>query len=233
MPRLSLSRLGLWSVAALVALIAWDLLAMDLALARWFGNSSGFPLRDHWLFSGILHQGARRVAWTLQLALLLAIWWPIGVLRRLTRRERLHLLTATLINVLLVWLLKNSSQTSCPWDLKEFGGTAVYLSHWRWGVSDGGVGACFPAGHASAAFSFVSGYFWLRAKAPRAAALWLTFTLLAGFAVGMAQQVRGAHYMSHTLWTAWLCWVFAGLSYLVLERSPLRKLFASSANRGR
>jgi membrane-associated PAP2 superfamily phosphatase len=28
--------------------------------------------------------------------------------------------------------------------------------------------------------------------------------------LGLAQQVRGAHYMSHTLWSAWACWV-AGL----------------------
>jgi len=25
--------------------------------------------------------------------------------------------------------------------------------------------------------------------------------------LGLAQQWRGAHYMSHTLWTAWVCWV--------------------------
>jgi len=29
--------------------------------------------------------------------------------------------------------------------------------------------------------------------------------------MGLAQQVRGAHYMSHTLWTAWLCWSSAAL----------------------
>jgi hypothetical protein len=25
--------------------------------------------------------------------------------------------------------------------------------------------------------------------------------------LGVSQQLRGAHYMSHTLWTAWICWV--------------------------
>ncbi len=24
--------------------------------------------------------------------------------------------------------------------------------------------------------------------------------------LGVSQQLRGAHYMSHTLWTAWICW---------------------------
>ncbi len=207
----------------MILLLVWDLLAMDLALARWFGDPAGFPMRDHWLFSGILHQGARRVAWTLQLALVLSIWWPLGPLRLLTRRERVHLLVATLVTVLIVWLLKSRSETSCPWDLKEFGGVAAYVSHWRWGVPDGGRGECFPAGHASAAFAFLSGYFWLRVKAPRAARIWLSITRVAGCTIGLAQQVRGAHYMSHTLWTAWLCWVLAGLSYLVLEHWRTRR----------
>ena len=205
---------------------------MDLALARWFGEPGGFPLRDHWLFSGMLHRGARRVAWTLQLALLLAIWWPLGVMRLLTRRERVHLLVATLASVLIVWLLKSRSETSCPWDLKEFGGVAAYVSHWSWGVLDGGRGECFPGGHASAAFAFLSGYFWLREKAPRAARLWLAITLVAGCTIGLAQQVRGAHYMSHTLWTAWLCWVIAGSCYLLFEQTRLRTLFAKSGGAG-
>ena len=33
--------------------------------------------------------------------------------------------------------------------------------------------------------------------------------MLAGLLLGLAQQVRGAHYMSHTLWTAWFCWATA------------------------
>jgi membrane-associated PAP2 superfamily phosphatase len=33
--------------------------------------------------------------------------------------------------------------------------------------------------------------------------------MLAGLLLGLAQQVRGAHYMSHTFWTAWFCWATA------------------------
>ena len=224
-------RLGLWTVATLILLAAWDLLAVDLALARWFGSAAGFAYRDHWLFSSVMHQGARRLAWTLQLALLLAIWWPVGVLRLLTRRERVHLLVATLAIVFVIWAVKSASLTSCPWDLAEFGGSARYVSHWAWGVPDGGRGECFPAGHASSAFCFLTGYFWLRDKAPRAATWWLLVTLAAGFLIGLAQQVRGAHYMSHTLWAAWLCWVVAWLAYLALEHRGARTPFASPRER--
>ena len=219
MSRHSCFRLALWTAASLLLLIAWDLLALDLTLARWFGNASGFPLRDHWLASRVLHSGARRVAWALQLALVLSIWWPLGPLRVLSRRERIALVATILVSILVIFLLKNRSATSCPWELAEFGGTARYVSHWSWGVADGGEGRCFPAGHASVAFCFIGGYFWLREKAPRAAVAWLAVTLLAGLVVGISQQVRGAHYMSHTLWTAWMCWVAAGLMFLLLKPS--------------
>lgn len=224
-------RLGLWTLAALILILVWDLLGLDLALARRFGTSTGFPLRDHWLWSSVLHQGARRVAWTLQLILILSIWWPVGFLRLLTRRERVHLTIATLMTVLIIWIAKSTSQTSCPWELAEFGGPAIYISHWAWGTADGGIGKCFPAGHASAAFSFLAGYFWLREKSPRAAAVWLAITLLAGAVIGFAQQIRGAHYVSHTLWTAWLCWVIAGLLYALLEHRRMRAGFDSGALR--
>jgi membrane-associated PAP2 superfamily phosphatase len=200
----------------------WDLLAMDLPMARWFGTTTGFPLRDHWLWSGVMHKGARRIAWTLQLVLLLSVWWPFGVLRVLTRRQRLNMFIAAMLSLIVISTLKNMNVTSCPWDLAEFGGNAIYVSHWDWGLSDGGVGRCFPAGHASAAFCFLPGYFWLREKAPRAARIWLVVTLAAGFTIGLAQQVRGAHYLSHTLWTGWLCWVVAALANGVLEHRHLR-----------
>ena len=227
--RLSPAQLVLGTVLAGVLLGAWDLLGQDLALAHWFGSISGFGYRDHWLFSGVLHQGARRLAWTLELGLVIAIWWPVGPLRVLPRRERIHLLIGTLVTILLIWLLKNRSLTSCPWELSEFGGVATYVSHWRWGVADGGAGLCFPAGHASAGFAFLTGYFWLRARAPRAALLWLAVTLLAGTSIGLAQQVRGAHYMSHTLWTGWLSWVIAGSCYWLLEHTQVRRWFGSPA----
>ncbi len=212
------NRLLLWTVLTLLWCLAWDTAGQDLALARWFGDTSGFAYRDHWLFSGVLHRGARRVAWTLQFALILAIGWPVGVLRLLSRRERVDMFITSMVVLLVLTGLKSSSSTSCPWELREFGGVAAYVSHWRWGVPDGGEGKCFPAGHASAAFCFFSGYFALRHKAPRAALIWLVVTLAAGALIGFAQQVRGAHYLSHTFWTAWICWVVAGATMLALER---------------
>ena len=213
-----------WTLGVLVCLLAWDALGQDRALAHAFGTGSGFPMREHWLFSQVLHEGARRVGWLLMLVVALGVWWPIGLLRRIDLGERLQLAISVLVALGVVSSLKSLNATSCPWDLAEFGGVARYASHWALGVVDGGGGRCFPADHASAGFAFVGGYFALRHRQPRAARLWLAASLAAGMILGGAQQVRGAHFMSHTLWTGWLCWTTGWLCDLTA--GALRQRFA-------
>ena len=213
-----------WTVGALACLLAWDALGQDRALAHAFGTSNGFPLRAQWFFVQVLHEGARRTAWLFLLLLTLGVWWPVGLLRRIDAGERLQLAISTLVALGVVSSLKSLSATSCPWDLAEFGGVARYASHWALGMVDGGGGRCFPAGHASAGFAFVGGYFALRRRQPRAARLWLMASLAAGLVLGGAQQVRGAHFMSHTLWTGWLCWTTGWLCDLAA--GALRQRFA-------
>ena len=70
----------------------------------------------------------------------------MGVLRRLDRWQRLQLVVSILLCLALVVTIKRISSTSCPWDLAEFGGVARHVSHWRFGVPDGGGAHCFPAG---------------------------------------------------------------------------------------
>ena len=211
-----------WTAGSLLFLLAWDASGLDLVLAHWFGTAQGFALRDHWFFTTVLHEGARRLSWLLVVGLSLAVWWPVGVLRQLDRWQRLQLVVSILLGLALVVAIKRISSTSCPWDLAEFGGLARYVSHWRFGLVDGGGAHCFPAGHASAGFAFVGGYFVLRDRAPRAARIWLATALTAGLVLGVSQQMRGAHFMSHTLWTAWLCWTVAWACHSLVTTWRLR-----------
>jgi membrane-associated PAP2 superfamily phosphatase len=207
------ARLGIpfWSVTSFFLLLAWDVSGLDLPMARWFGSPAGFVLRDHWFWSGVLHRDMHRLAWVLELALLAGIFIPFGSLRKLPASRRAQMALTTLAALLVVIVIKLSSRTSCPWSLREFGGVATYVSHWAWGAVDGGEGRCFPAGHASAGFAFIGGFFAFRHVLPATARRWFAGAMLAGLVLGLSQQVRGAHYMSHTLWTAWLCWVTAAL----------------------
>jgi membrane-associated PAP2 superfamily phosphatase len=202
-----------WLVAAvtLPALLAWDATGLDMAMASWFGGPTGFALKQHWLPSSVLHEGGRLVSWGLVLVLTGMVWWPVGAFTRIDASRRVQLVVSVFAAVLVVSALKASSSTSCPWDLAVFGRAARHVSHWDWQTPDGGSGHCFPAGHASAGFAFLGGYFAFAGQAPGVARGWLLGALIAGLAFGIAQQMRGAHFMSHTLWTAWLCWLVASL----------------------
>lgn len=199
----------LWaSLLALAAILLWEATRLDLPMEMLWGDAHGFALRDHWLFSAVLHQGGRNLSWVAATALCIGVWWPFGPLRQLNTSRRIQLAVTGLLAAGLISLLKSGSATSCPWDLREFGGLAHYVSHWHWTEQDGGSGRCFPAGHASSGFAFIGGWFVFSAS-PVIARRWLVGCLAAGLVLGLAQQVRGAHFMSHTLWTGWICWMTA------------------------
>jgi len=66
------------------------------------------------------------------------------------------------------------------------------------------AGHCFPAGHATvglwlAAFLI----FWLPDQPKKALVVFCSGIAL-GFILGWVQQMRGAHFLFHTLWSAWL-----------------------------
>lgn len=218
-----------WSAGSLALLLAWDYSGLDRSMAHWFGTANGFALEGHWFWRGVLHDNIRSLPWVVELGLLVAMAWPFGALAQLPPLRRVQLALTTLVALLLVSNIKLHSRSSCPWDLQEFGGVATYVSHWAWGVRDGGGGGCFPAGHASGGFAFLGGFFVFRHGFPHMARRWLAGALLAGLVLGLAQQVRGAHYMSHTLWTAWLCWAAAGLVDLGVSLWIARKRLPAPA----
>lgn len=209
-----------WIVTGLglAALLAWDFAGLDLALIRPWAGSAGFPWREHWLPRDVFHEGGRALAGAMLAFMLVLNLWR-GLLPALTRRERLWWLGTTVVCLLLIPVLKRQSLTSCPWDLNEFGGLAQYISHWRFGVPDGGPGRCFPSGHASSAFAFFAGFFALHRAYPRAARAFLVVLLICGACYGWAQMVRGAHYASHTMWTMWICGAVTTLSAQLFLRT--------------
>ncbi|MBX3602460.1 MAG: phosphatase PAP2 family protein [Rubrivivax sp.] len=187
----------------LLAALAWDVSGADLAFSAWAGGARGFPLREHWLLARVLHDGGRVAAGTaLALLAMTAAWRPA---RGPTRREHLGWLAVALLALLLVPLLKRASQTSCPWDLLPFGGAWPYVGHWQVGVADGGPGHCFPSGHAVTGWAFLATGFLWRPWRPRLAGALFAAVAVAGSAFALAQVLRGAHFVSHTLWSAWLC----------------------------
>lgn len=218
----------LGTTALLAFVLLWDASGLDLQVMQFWGTTQGFPLKGQPWLSHILHQRGQQAAMVVYLLMWLTVWLPWGPWRALTRRERMAAALAVTASVLTVSVLKHFSLTSCPWDLRLFGGSADYVSHWAWGQSDNGGGKCFPGGHASSAFGFlalsvpflVSGQAHLQRHGRRL----LVGIAVVGLVFGITQTVRGAHYPSHTFWTAWICWtVGLWVYHLAAPRSTDRR----------
>ena len=209
--------------SSLVLLLLWDASGWDLPLMEAVGSPTGFPLRDNYWLENVLHTGAHDACTNLYLGLwVAALAWPNNAHPLIGHRlQRSWWLSGVLVNLTVISGLKLISNTSCPWDLQVFGGPAAYVSHWAFGVTGGGGGHCFPGGHASSALAFLAlAPVWLRAASPSNQRLgrWL-FTLALGFGLlfGLTQTLRGAHYPSHTLWTAWLCFTVGWLWFAIYQ----------------
>jgi len=197
------------TLLGLALLLAWDASGADLALVRLFGTDQGFAWRDNWWASTLAHDGGRLLGWCVLAGMALAAARQPGppAAGSPGRAERWKCFGVVVLCLLAVPALKRFSATSCPWDLAQFGGVARYVSHWQWGEADGGPGRCFPSGHAVAAFAFFGLHFMWRSHDRRRARAWQWAVVAAGLVFGAAQLMRGAHYASHTLWSAWLCWL--------------------------
>ena len=186
----------------LLATLVWDASGADLHVMRWLGSA-------HWWLSTVLHEWVRQVAVLLYLFVWVMVWRPVSVFRQASRGQRLEAAVGITLALLAVNVIKRSSLTSCPWELQAFGGVANYVSHWAWGVADGGGGFCFPGGHASSALAGLAmAVPWLTsadASARRRGLQWTGAVLAAGLLLGGVQTLRGAHYPSHTAWTALVC----------------------------
>ena len=222
-----------FTLITLLLLLAWDASGADLQVVQWFGSPAGFAWREHWLTAQVLHAGGRWLSLVVLACVALNVVRPFPFARALPRSVRLWWLVTSVACLLLIPSIKSLSHISCPWDLVQFGGTAHPLSHGTWlawvAPGDGGPGRCFPSGHASGAFSFVAGWFALRGPAARAARGWLVALLAVGLLFGLAQLARGAHYPSHTLWTAWICW---SVSTAAWHAAGLSKPAAAAARFG-
>jgi membrane-associated PAP2 superfamily phosphatase len=210
---------------------------LDLAIARWFYDDAlrAFPLSSRWLFKVVLHDAARTVSATAALALLAltaAAWAIPATCLRAYRQELLFAAAAALAAAAIVGVLKHFSNHACPWDLAWFGGTATYRPLLSTLAAEPGIRGCFPAAHP------LSGYAWLAAGlslyplAPRTARRWWSVALGLGTLLGAVQVVRGAHFPSHVLWSAWVVWAVDIAALTACVSVPVRARAARPRSSG-
>lgn len=194
-------------VAGLFEFTHIDLWLAD-QLFHWSGDS--WSWRDAWVTETLIHRGGRILAGLVLIIniTLLAMSYRLSSLQPL-RHGLWYLLISVLLSLLLVNIMKHLTHVNCPWDLLRYGGDFDYVRTFVNYAHAGDVGQCFPAGHASAAYSWWGLYYLAREYRPRWRFRVLVGVLGMGLLYGGGQQLRGAHFLSHDLWTAGLCWFVA------------------------
>ena len=214
------SRAPAWTLTVFLGFVfclSWDFSPFDFYLSGLFADAAGFPLRKHWFWGHGMYTVQRYAGFLFLGALFCMWWWPLGALRLLSARQRGLLFLAVFTGALVISLLKAGNKISCPWDLDLYGGPGHLLSRWQWVVSDGGGGRCFPAGHPSGAFAFFAIGVFLWPLEPRQARLWLLAAGVLGCFWSAVQVWRGAHFVSHALWTGWICFTWAVLIWHAMQ----------------
>lgn len=199
---------GLLASAVLLLWLARDG-TLDWKVARFFFDAAAeaFPLRNLPILSVWGHDRLKQVlvaVWLVAIVLAIAGRWSPAL--RPWRQPLVLFLVMVAGAQLLVSFIKLTSPHSCPWYLAEFGGEGQWSPLFGTVTGNPGPGKCWPGGHASGGFSLIAGYFALRPW-HRVGARWaLAIGLGLGFVMSAVQVARGAHFVSHNLWSLWLVW---------------------------
>ncbi len=198
---------------------------VDLRLADAMFRPTGqvFPWKDNWFAEVFMHHWVKYcliIAGVSIVGLLMVDLYRSSKWLDYATRTRLVVVALSFIIVpTVISILKSQSIHHCPWDLQRYGGYAPYLRLFD-SLPDGMKGGhCFPAGHASSGLWLAAFFvFWLPGR-PGMAYLMFLGGLLPGLMLGWVQQLRGAHFLTHTLWSAWI----ASFLILILARLILSK----------
>lgn len=175
---------------------------------------------SHWSYDH-LNSSARKFV--------MVVLWPFhklwNFLRPLHERLKPHrrwlllFFVSSLLAATIVHLMKKSSQRACPYDLTLYGGDVVFRPLLS-GITELKNGYCWPGGHVLHAFTWIPIHFALRgAGYIRASRCAMVAVLLFGFVLNVTQIIRGAHFLSHNLWTLFACWAASAFMYALWERS--------------
>lgn len=222
-------RLYLLLAGYMICLLILDLGGLDIWFAAKLYQLQGnqWALQQHWLTEQWLHRGMRKLNYLLLLATFLTTLFYLFVDTSDKLRSQAYLaLSLSLISaLLLVAYFKMITNVACPWHLQLFGGKEPYFSILSARPDYLPYHKCFPAGHASIGYAWGALYYFFKATRPNWRWLGLAAGLSTGAILGLTQQIRGAHFMSHDLTTLVLCLLCARLSFnlMVFNRLPTKK----------
>ncbi|CAG0980039.1 hypothetical protein MTYP_01708 [Methylophilaceae bacterium] len=214
-------------ISAVLMVLLGQFTDVDLMIEDHYYNEElkVFPWKNTWFARDLMHGSVKNVIIKSGYLVILTVLIDlIFRFRKITPFLRLRLRFLALSSLLVpasIRAIKEYSVLHCPWSVDRYGGTAPFLrllDHVPEGVRSG---QCFPAGHATVGLWLAAlCVFWLPHK-PRVALGVFFAGLSVGLVLGWVQQMRGAHFLFHTLWAAWL----ASLVIVLMMMAFAHKLF--------
>lgn len=207
---------GLLLLATLGLMVLHGDLRLTDQIYAWEGQRWAF--KNSYIAQHLIHESGRRVIVAAWLGVL-AMWGASHFREGLAgwRRPLAYLLLSVALSTLAVAWVKAWSNMDCPWDLAQYGGSKPYVDLFSLRPLGLERGRCFPAGHASAGYAWMSLYFFFLLARPRWSALGLAVGVGLGLLFGIDQQLRGAHFASHDVWAAGICWMVSLGLYLLFR----------------
>jgi membrane-associated PAP2 superfamily phosphatase len=213
-------------IVYVIAVICFQGFNWDYYVANYWYELQGHDwlLKKHWLTQSVIHKGGHDTAIVLYLVIIVLY---ITSFKHSTLKPYhfglKYLVISLLVGALSISLLKQLLTVDCPWNIIDFGGTRQY-EHWYQSIlfsSQEGMSHCFPSGHASSAYTYFALYFFAKRYCATKAYLILSLVIFTGITFGLAQQLRGAHFVSHDLTSALLCWFISyGIWQIMTKKIP-------------
>lgn len=219
-----------WAVALFAVALAVTLADVDpqIAAAWAFDEATqSFPARQAFWTTTLIHSGGRAFVWALGLTSVFGLIASLWSERLAALRGRFIVgLFGLVQTTLLIGALKQLTHMDCPWDVAGLGGSIPHFGLFEARPIGLPAAACFPAAHAGSGFALLSLYFAWRDT--RLARPLLVLALLTGVTFAIAQEARGAHFLSHDLWSLAIAWSVCSATFAFVSSPRLNSETVSS-----
>jgi len=211
-------------VLAIFMLLVYPVLQIDRYLADFFFDPKQhhFPLKHYPFLELVMHAGLKWLMVVIALGCLAAsVLGGSAVKSGAYKKPLLWVFAGMVFSTSVVAILKRYNQHGCPWDIDVYGGNLPLFDLFASLPAGAEAGHCFPAGHPSGGFALMAFYFAFMHSRPRLARNMLWVGVTTGLLMGFAQMMRGAHFLSHVLWSGWVVWASLLLLYSIWSPSKL------------
>ncbi len=199
------------SAIVLSCLFHFTRLDVQLAAPYYDAVNHTFPWRYAWISKYFVHRYLKYVLLCAGVMVWVVASWarwrarPSGFLHE--HRRRWWLVAWSFVAVpVVIGVLRYFSSMHCPWDVTDFGGYSPYFDLLSTIPAHLRSGRCFPAAFvASGSWLLAFALLWYPEHKLRCAVVGVAALAIA-FAMGWVQQMRGAHFLSHTLGSLWISW---------------------------